>query len=102
MSSPEVDRVPRPRRGVVLDVDERGRASLASPGGRQMVALDPTATALWELCDGETTLREMVAAVAALFDAEPTVIEREVGAALAALEDAGLLEWLPVREPPGT
>jgi hypothetical protein len=53
--------------------------------------LNDTAFALWELCDGDTTVREMVDAVTVLFAAPDDQLEHDVTAALDHLLSAGLI-----------
>lgn len=61
------------------------------PGGQPDVLLNPTALALWELCDGETAVVEMVAAVCILFDVNVDTANRDVTAALQDMLDRGVL-----------
>jgi len=53
--------------------------------------LNPSALAIWELCDGETTVHEMVVAVAELAGVGLDAAESDVSAALTQLENAGLV-----------
>lgn len=55
--------------------------------------LNETALALWQLCDGTTTPDEMIDSVCQLFDAGRDAVAADVTAALAAMTEAGLLEW---------
>lgn len=87
-------RVPRHAAGVVLHQEDTG-AQLLAPGTGAVVALDPLALALWEMCDGETTVQEMTSASCALFDAPIDTVERDITRVLAALEEQLLLEWVP-------
>ena len=73
-----------------------GATVLVDPGARVEHVLNDTALALWELCDGETTVEEMVVAATGLFDAQGGRLEQDVLAALDAMVDQGLLEQ-PVR-----
>lgn len=93
--------VPRHVPGVVL-ITHPGGAQLVRSAQRVAVDLDATALALWELCDGETTVDEMTLAAASLFDAPPATVERDIGAALQALVDAGALEWAPQQQSPSS
>ena len=92
--------VPRHAPGVLLRPDGEGALLVAAKdtnGGwaDSGVALDPTALALWELCDGETSVDEMTLAVCALFDAEPETVRPDITAVLDKLDAAGMLEWVP-------
>jgi PqqD family protein of HPr-rel-A system len=53
--------------------------------------LNPSALAIWELCDGETTVGEMTIAVSELTGASLDAAESDVSAALTQLENAGLV-----------
>ena len=90
----KTDRVPRHAPGVVLHEEETG-AQLLAPTTGAVVTLDPLALALWEMCDGETTVQEMTTASCALFDAPQDTVERDITRVLAALEEQLLLEWVP-------
>jgi len=69
-------------RSVLIDV-ERGTTHV----------LNPTARAIWELCDGTTTLDELVDAICQVFSVSHGVALRDVAAVLAQLEEAGLVAW---------
>ena len=85
--------VPRHAAGVELRQTETG-AQLRR-GDRSALVLDTTALALWEVCDGDTTVEEMTAALCALFDAEASTISHDIDLVLRALTDAGALDWVP-------
>lgn len=76
-------------RTVVAD----GISTVVGPEG-QRYALNATALALWELCDGATTSEEMVSAICLLFDVEQAVIAADVRRALFEFESRHLLEWV--------
>jgi hypothetical protein len=56
--------------------------------------LNETASALWELCDGDTGSEEMVNAICQLFDADQTVIAADVHRTLHEFAHRHLLEWV--------
>jgi hypothetical protein len=62
--------------------------AVVAPG----VALNPTALALWELCDGTTSIEEMVAAVAKLFALPPNRARHDVQTALRKMQAAGAIQ----------
>lgn len=62
--------------------DERGAAAFQ---------LNDTALALWELCDGRTSVAEMVGAITLLFAEEPASLQHDVLAALRVLLQDGLI-----------
>ena len=65
---------------------------LARPEVGRHVALNPTARALWELCDGETTVNEMIGAICSLFDVTTEQATSDVQAALDQMRDAGVIQ----------
>lgn len=82
----------RPRRTATAETRREGDlVSVRVRGERSWHQLNPTAGALWELCDGATALREMFTAAEEAFDASPEVIRAEIVTALGDLRSAGLL-----------
>lgn len=67
---------------------------LVDHGGSRHV-LNPTAHALWLLCDGATTPVEMASAVCDVFDVDGETATRDVTVALEALVRDGLVEVVP-------
>jgi hypothetical protein len=55
------------------------------------VSVNPTALALWELCDGTNTLEEMVYAVCELFNIDESKAACDVQHALHSLHSNGLV-----------
>lgn len=74
-------RVVRQKDGAVLLRDEKGAE----------VALNPTAHALWELCDGRTDIDEIVGAVCELFAIAPAQARSDVRNALVDMQAAGVI-----------
>ncbi|MGI8536728.1 MAG: PqqD family peptide modification chaperone [Mycobacteriales bacterium] len=91
--TPLLDAAPRHASGTTLREDADGAHWLSGPHTTDEYLLNPTAFALWELCDGETTGSEMVLAVYALFGAEMAQIRRDVTNVLSELSRADLLDW---------
>jgi Coenzyme PQQ synthesis protein D (PqqD) len=58
---------------------------------RAALALNPTALALWELCDGQTAVAEMIDAVCVLFEVEPERARADVEAALTEMAAVGVI-----------
>jgi len=83
---------PQQLAGTHLEVND-GVTTLVGPIGDRYV-LNETASALWELCDGETASDEMVAAICLLFDAGEDVIASDVERTLQEFERHHLLEWV--------
>lgn len=104
------DRMPRGR----TDVDEEvldGEAVVYDPRTGALHHLNATATAVWGLCDGETTVADAVRELADAFAAPAEQVRADVAALLGDLAERGLLEpgppageparWRPV-DPPST
>jgi hypothetical protein len=73
-------------------VRQSGDETVLVDGERERVhVLNETALALWELCDGETTVEEMVMAATGLFDADRDRLQRDVLDALQAMRDRELI-----------
>ncbi len=72
----------RPRRTVTAPAELLAEGAVVRPEDADPVALNPTALALWELCDGETAVAEMVSAVAVLFAIDPSAARVDVESAL--------------------
>jgi pyrroloquinoline quinone biosynthesis protein D len=84
--------LPRQREGIrMLRLDQE--CVLCDHEGRRLCALNETAAALWELCDGETTLEEMVEAVCLVCNVDRESAAVDIERTLAELSRAGLLEW---------
>lgn len=83
----------RPQRRPDVQVQSAGDTSavLSAEGGSAAYALNDTALALWELCDGRTTVAEMVGAVTMVYAEEPASLEHDILAALAELQGDGLI-----------
>jgi len=88
----KVHRLPVRRTDVRL-IDEDSRSVLIDDREGVTHVLNPTARAIWELCDGTTTLDELVDAICQVFSVQHGVALRDVAAVLAQLEDAGLVAW---------
>ena len=90
----KVHRLPMRRMDVrLIDDDTRSVLIDDQEGGTHV--LNPTARAIWELCDGTTTLDELVDAICKVFSVPHGVALRDVAAVLAQFEGAGLVSWGP-------
>ncbi|HMN71036.1 MAG TPA: pyrroloquinoline quinone biosynthesis peptide chaperone PqqD [Rhodoblastus sp.] len=75
--NPGPDSRPRLPRGVRLKHDEvRGEWLLLAP--ERVIKANPIAVAVIEKCDGARSLRQIVDELAATYNADRTVIERDV------------------------
>ena len=57
----------------------------------RMHVLNETALALWQLCDGETTVEEMITAAAGLFDADRARLQWDLMVALTDMHQRQLI-----------
>jgi PqqD family protein of HPr-rel-A system len=55
--------------------------------------LNETARAIWELCDGQTTLEEMVVAICEVSGLHADVVTEDVRRTLVEFERLGILRW---------
>lgn len=81
------------RRPDVSLVDEADRSRLVPLGGAETHVLNPTARAIWELCDGTTAPDEMVDAICQVFSVEPDRATQDVHRTLGQLTEAQLIDW---------
>lgn len=91
MTSPDAT-PPRSCPGVTLRRSDDGNVIADAHGSRLCVTND-TGAALWELCDGRTTIDEMVAAVRQLWRVDPPTALGDVRRALTDLARAGAIDW---------
>ena len=89
----------------VIDVEIRPRRKdqvIARPGEQELMLLDvesgcyftlnEVGRRIWELCDGASTVAEIVSAVAAEYEAPPETVRADVFELLTELERERLLE----------
>jgi hypothetical protein len=93
--SPRLQRLPRRRDDVRL-YDKELRSYLVVPGRGVAHELNPTARAVWELCDGTTTIDELVDAICQVFSVERGLATSDVATAVKQLDAAGLVAWSKV------
>ena len=67
--------------------------TLDAADGERLWVLNESALALWELCDGETSLDEMVDAICCLCNISAERAITDVDEMLGAFTEAGLLRW---------
>ena len=90
MSITPDERPRRPDETIVRLKRSDGSLTVRTPAG-EVVELNSTAAALWALCDGQTSVQEIVGAATTFFAGSPESIEADILATLATLEDQGLL-----------
>jgi hypothetical protein len=83
------------RRDDVRLHDRETRSFLVDPDGEVAHELNPTARAVWELCDGTTTVDELVDAITQLFSVDRDVAVADVLDIVGQLEEADLVGWTP-------
>jgi hypothetical protein len=89
------DRLPRRRADVELHEDG-AQTRLFSPGSGGAHELNPTARAIWELCDGTVTVAELVDAIRQVFNVPAATARGDVEAVIDQLEAADLVTWAGV------
>jgi hypothetical protein len=87
-----VARLPRRRSDVRL-YDKELRSFLVAPDQAVAHELNPTARAVWELCDGATTVDELADAVCQLFPVTRDAAVSDVVAVVSRFVSSGLVEW---------
>ena len=92
MREPMPDATLRPRHlpGTRLE-QSGGRVIVCDADRKVMLSLNESAAALWELCDGSTTIEEMVMAICEVSSIPAGRARDDVERTLAEFERAGLL-----------
>ncbi len=80
-----------PRRDDVVETDIDDDISLFDPTTREVFVLNGTASDVWRLCDGDHTLEEIVALLAAAYGTDAASIRDEVGRTVATFTERSLL-----------
>lgn len=86
----DLQRLPRQLPGVEVRGDGPEACLVASSTGVELL-VNPTARAIWEQCDGITTVDELVSAICQLFDVSRTTAAADVRQVIEELEQAGLV-----------
>jgi hypothetical protein len=68
-----------------------GEGFIITPGSSQIHSLNPVATFIFDLFDGQTTLADVVSKVVSEFEVEPEQAEADVLAFVLLLEQRGML-----------
>ncbi len=76
-------------------VAHAGRLVLRDASNGELCLLNETAAAIWDLCDGQTSIEEMVDAVCTVCSIEAGQATRDIDGALEQLTRIGALEWQP-------
>lgn len=87
---PHGESVPLRREGAAaVELDDN--VALYDELGQLLILLNTSAAAVWERCDGATTLHAMVRELAAAYPADADVIEEDVRQTVGKLAELGLL-----------
>jgi Coenzyme PQQ synthesis protein D (PqqD) len=68
--------------------------AIYDPQGGTVHLLNETALAIWQLCDGETSVEEMVGAICDLTGMHRDVVIEDVDRVLTEFGSAGLVTWM--------
>ena len=90
--SEDLSRLPIRRSGIELR-DKGGDIVLAEVGRTETYALNPMARAVWELCDGTTTIEELADAICQIFEVARPTARSDVMTVLDQLDRADLVYW---------
>jgi Coenzyme PQQ synthesis protein D (PqqD) len=71
----------------------KGENAIYDPTSGSVHLLNETAQAIWDLCDGETTVDEMVTAIVELCGMHRDIVIEDVDRILTDFGTAGLLTW---------
>jgi PqqD family protein of HPr-rel-A system len=87
---------PKSRSDLTVVVLE-GEAVIYDDATRQVHYLNPTATVVFNLCDGSSTIKELSADIADAFSLRPKEVEPQVRTLLRSFRQAGFLEGSPAK-----
>lgn len=92
MSTPVLHKRPLQNPDVWLR-QTRDENAIYDPASGSVHLLNETALAIWNLCDGETTVEEMVTAICDLCNMHEDIVVEDVDRILTEFGAAGLLTW---------
>lgn len=92
MNSSVLDRRPLRRSDVWVRQAKRENA-IYDPHGGSVHLLNETALAIWQLCDGQTKVEEMVVAICDLTGMHRDVVTEDVDRILTQFGSSGLITW---------
>jgi PqqD family protein of HPr-rel-A system len=67
--------------------------AVVDPGTGSVHLLNPTAVAIWQLCDGETEPQEMVGAICQISGLPWEVVAEDISRILGEFQEAGIVDW---------
>ena len=77
---------------LVLVAPHESDSQLAEDDGIQALTLNPSGRAIWELCEGQSTVEDIVADLAERFPVEPELLSRQVHEALGRMSRLEFIE----------
>jgi PqqD family protein of HPr-rel-A system len=80
------------KRGQAWVQRDGNETAVFNPDTGMLHMLNPSALAIWEMCDGETTPTEMAEAITEVTGLDREATSADVDSALASLRQAGLLQ----------
>ncbi len=80
------------RRPAVLELDMGDGVILYDDGSGLVHHLNPSASIIWQLCEGEATVGELAADIAEAYRQDRSRVEEQVARAVAELDALGLVE----------
>lgn len=83
-------------------VELEGEAVIYDDETRQVHYLNQTATIVFNLCDGSSTIKELAGDIADAFSLQQDEVERQVRTVLRNFREAGFMEGSPSRADPST
>ena len=81
----------RPKRRTIDAVKLEGETTLHDLQAKKMYVLNPTASLIWDLCDGDHTLGEITSEIQKRFNNQDEDIQRDVSRTIKRLTGQGLL-----------
>lgn len=86
------DAAARPKRGAVKEFVEDGEILLYHPARDEATTLNQSAAEVWQLCDGEVSLKEIADLLGTRYGVEGALLLEDVAAALVELHSRDLVE----------
>lgn len=70
-----------------------GESVIFHPTSRKVVHASPSAAIIWELCDGQRSVEEIIGLLASQYPEALAEIEKDVPETLEIFASAGVVEW---------
>jgi len=85
-------RIPRHVADFKLQVLD-GEAVIFHPASKKVVHASPSAALIWELCDGQRSVEQIIELLGGEYPGSLAEIEQDVPDTLKLFSDAGVVEW---------